>query len=1031
MIKDWGRLSLWPNQKAALRACKQYLSSPKRGFLVQMPTGAGKTVVIAVLSTAFESFSRVLLTSPSAALCDQLRIDLSEIWEKLCAHGSSKLRERWCPGPDTIFTLLPTNDAQLQAALKKNQRTILVGTLQALAQIKSERPHLYRHLKSLIDLVLVDEGHREPAPMWAEAARGLDKPTILFSATPYRNDLRYFDIDSENVSFLSFREAVDGFLIRDVSFEPLQKVNTEADFARQVIARRTSLIKSQQLPSNIKVIVRCGSEDSVWRMHRAFVDLLTSQRSVLGIHEGFSREKNLSLKALVPKKLRKRQETYLIHQFKLVEGIDDPAATILAIRDEFSNERQLVQQIGRVIRHPEPLRRSAAPALILSENIDGVEELWRRYTDFDDACLKNDRRPPLRNDKEAVQEILRAFPLNDYVARKFRKRINFEDPDLSKDIRLPLTAKVFEIPSPGFTANKAKAMIEQALDKDDRTPVRFFDISGHSAGCYLSIKVEHSPHFDSAFFPYTSLCITAYCIGSRYLFLYDSHGLWLEDKAGTLRKCSPSKLERLFGKRENAILKNVSLKNSDIARGSIRSRSISAKSLDEAAPFLGDSMYLITRALGGPEAHPHWYVGFSRARLRQETSDYVSLENFAKWAEQAAQNIERDVAHIPFLDRFARPMNAPADPDPVSILLDIEHLGQQFTKDDGTMFECEDVCLEINPLDGLPNDGCTHEFTVHVGKNPHKVFIGFDRKREIYRLRSDDLRQFYKKDAQPALDALPQRRRRPRASLLKRLEQKQAFRIIPSTKECIYAYGHFYSTALDFVQGGAATLLKGLLNPIPCLTTADNETGEKSDGKGRRWERGCMFDQIDRSLRSGSRPGPIPFPRRFPNVVCDDRGNEVADFIAFDHDCVVFVHADHVRKSEGRSTKASASVLHKICGQAVKNLDPFRLRGATTHFDAEKWAKPWRFGYEVRPRIRRGPRSSTMFRAQLLETVQRPNTIREVWLVLGRINSYAEILAEMKRHSPGPEMVQMYYLIASIHAQCKSIGADLRIFLPP
>ena len=65
------------------------------------------------------------------------------------------------------------------------------ATIQALQQIHDDEAE-YAKLAGLFGTVLFDEGHREPAPQWARAARGLGARTILFSATPYRNDLKVF-----------------------------------------------------------------------------------------------------------------------------------------------------------------------------------------------------------------------------------------------------------------------------------------------------------------------------------------------------------------------------------------------------------------------------------------------------------------------------------------------------------------------------------------------------------------------------------------------------------------------------------------------------------------------------------------------------------------------------------------------------------------------------------------------------------------------------------------------------------------------
>ena len=48
---------------------------------------------------------------------------------------------------------------------------------------------------------------------------------------------------------------------------------------------------------------------------------------------------------------------FWIHQFKLMEGIDDPSFVAVAIHDLMGNARQLVQQIGRITRYSKGDRR--------------------------------------------------------------------------------------------------------------------------------------------------------------------------------------------------------------------------------------------------------------------------------------------------------------------------------------------------------------------------------------------------------------------------------------------------------------------------------------------------------------------------------------------------------------------------------------------------------------------------------------------------------------------------------------------------
>ena len=69
-------------------------------------------------------------------------------------------------------------------------------------------------------------------------------PTVLFSATPFRGDLKLFDVDDEHIYFLSFRQAVSEGLIRGVQIDERKLSHKVEEFARAVIDGRDELIQA-------------------------------------------------------------------------------------------------------------------------------------------------------------------------------------------------------------------------------------------------------------------------------------------------------------------------------------------------------------------------------------------------------------------------------------------------------------------------------------------------------------------------------------------------------------------------------------------------------------------------------------------------------------------------------------------------------------------------------------------------------------------------------------------------------------------
>src|SRR5437667_7782196 len=105
----------------------------------------------------------------------------------------------------------------VNAGSTKLKTDAFICTIQSLRQLHTETDNfLYRKLKETIDLALFDEGHSEPALTWARAIRDLEKKTILFTATPYRNDYRKFRVDSNHIYQFHCDQAESQNIIRSV-----------------------------------------------------------------------------------------------------------------------------------------------------------------------------------------------------------------------------------------------------------------------------------------------------------------------------------------------------------------------------------------------------------------------------------------------------------------------------------------------------------------------------------------------------------------------------------------------------------------------------------------------------------------------------------------------------------------------------------------------------------------------------------------------------------------------------------------------
>jgi superfamily II DNA or RNA helicase len=136
--------------------------------------------------------------------------------------------------PKEVLSFLPSEVDDILAQSRRDD-TVLLCTVQSLQAIHRDDPAHYRAVARRISIVIVDEGHYEPAPEWAKAVRELDKPTILFTATPYRNDHKLFNVHPEYVYTYSHGRAVRERYVRDVRFHNVSFSASPQRFVRELI----------------------------------------------------------------------------------------------------------------------------------------------------------------------------------------------------------------------------------------------------------------------------------------------------------------------------------------------------------------------------------------------------------------------------------------------------------------------------------------------------------------------------------------------------------------------------------------------------------------------------------------------------------------------------------------------------------------------------------------------------------------------------------------------------------------------------
>ena len=344
--------------------------------LVYHPTGTGKTAVIAGLAHGAPEIGNVLVLSTREAIRDQLARELSgnlfidsekfDLGEQIrlakstyvvaesqmLKESTAKLHE------DTrkLFTAELDDFATKQFARLidrptdpfvdelSRRRSIVIMTVQMLVSLERENRVGLLSLKEHIDLVLFDEGHYEPAVKYSAAVRSLGKPIVLMSATPFRNDLKPFLVEQQNIDIYKFADAVAAGVIRDVRVEPRHPTRDSRAFCRDVID-----CCNQEFGRDRKkwprIIVHCDDVSSIERLGVAFI-ANGFRDQVVGIHDQFHRSR-VGLQPWQHRTVPPPRQTdalIWIHQYKLMEGIDDHRFRILAFFDPLKNVRSVVNR---------------------------------------------------------------------------------------------------------------------------------------------------------------------------------------------------------------------------------------------------------------------------------------------------------------------------------------------------------------------------------------------------------------------------------------------------------------------------------------------------------------------------------------------------------------------------------------------------------------------------------------------------------------------------------------------------------------
>jgi superfamily II DNA or RNA helicase len=1006
------QLSLWPHQMKSLARMQEYISDFSKGktegsALVHMPTGSGKTGVIAALARCAPEAKCVLVLSPRIALRQQLAKDIrARFFERLASAPSLAQIPK-----EVVEVVGPFREL----VYRRIEETVFVATIQKVQSMLRRDATKFEHLKRHVSLVLFDEGHYEPALMWSQAVRQLPAPKVIFTATPYRNDLKVFDLDLKYCYSYTYLQAVQDGYLREVDFIPRESIGNPEMFIEDVLDFYDGHFGRQEDPP--RVIIRCEQRATI----RQIATVLDQHgRAYVAIHERFSDTAGDPRERRTVPDPTTEDAIFWIHQFKLLEGIDDSRFQVLALYEPLRSARPLIQQIGRIIRNPGKI--PSAKGYVLDHSGGLQAELWEGFLQYDAAISELGQEGlNLALGHTWLSRLLAAQPGPAYIGGRFRSRLDLDTLIPNNELFLPLRVNLLH-KLEGFDLDHLCRILTQDYEDQDRLVRRYHGSEGTAILLYIAFT--HSPFLRSTTFVEPKLGVTVIHELPDMIAFYDSLGYvpLNHDRARIGRAVEADALKKLFCDRTGSHLTSVSLRNTNLGARAIRSRSFSAAVVRETVSAFDDHAQVCTTARGYSTDDPSTplhrtrrYVGFHRGRISQPSGEWCSLDEYLEWLYDVVAIITGRTRSLTTFRRYAPEEVTVRDLTPVHILLDLFEIEDNYVTL-GSQLAMSGQAMRIEELSCEVVGG---QFTLVANGVECPVQITYDQQRHRYELESYDLDRLY-------TNTTPYDNR----GLVDYLNQEQSFRVIPKSKDSIYVLGQFYKPIFkvgarfnpDEFEVGK------ILAPCPALATAGSEKGETFPSDRSGWDPNSLFGIIDNLGASGG------LAEYFGNpdiVVCDDMQTEVADFILADTSArrVVFIHA----KASPTRKPFSASALQTVCAQATKNINYLGLFNEQNPPNLRSWDRAWpdNRNPKVERRIRRGTGTGSQVWSSLQSVIRHPLADREVWLFLGQTLSKGEFEDQLGRRNPAPEAVQAAFLLHATMTSVASVGAKLRVFCYP
>lgn len=968
-----------------------------KAFLINLPTGAGKTGVISLISHLSDA-KKILVICHRKAVKDQLYREISGKFFKKTLH-------------DDNFKLKKTNkDNDFDSG-----DGIYVTSFQKLTLISSET---LEKIQASFELIIVDEGHSEPSPVWREIIRQSDAMKVVITATPYRNDLFELNVSTDHFYVYTFTQAVADGVISAPTYEQVKDVD-------KLIELVSNFLHADE---RLKCIIKCKSLEEIEQFH----NLISTHFITASIHDRLENDEANNKFKRVNTALKTAGLRVIIHQHKLDEGVDIPEAKLLVLTYELGSGRELVQAVGRIVRQYE---KSQPLVLDLSQTVN--EEMWEGYQKFDAYLAMTGAADFVKSLSTSylIESFLESFPKYSYFGGRFKQRVDLNELSPEDDIKIPQASVCFVQKDKNFSLSLLMDRLYWELHGSGalvKTHQEVLDLK-----VLIYVEFNSSKFFTNKLFFEPKLHVIIVKEIESGVAIFDSGGGRYYNK-GHYRLGNAlhiDKLTALAAKTAKHEIKETHARAIGQAVSRPETVALKGKDLNGSRSSQSNSRYALTMLkvnnIGADgKKDSSYYIGARSGRVVDQKESNFTLRDISDWVDTVSECIKTGGNAGRLIKSYAQPITEKPDSKILSVILDFTELEASTPIGNGTVYA---EFIYVDYVNGIKIDA-----------NGETIELALEY--------SDELSEFHVE-----LTGISTAKAN-HEWIVQYLNHGDRLKVL--YEDGITHFGSaFYRLTLPHEQGvGAEQSFAGTtLYPISQLRKKGlKEKGKAEDYKYIRttadsFDTDSIFHLIDQLKGYGNSKTPIgslgPFAKYIPGcdlVICCDMNIEPADFILSSPDKLCFVH---VKCGKSQKPKSSAGAIAEVGSQALKNIH--MLISTNRNFKPGNfsiWQGKWPsndadHALDTRYRLFDGKiNHPTALDGSVSERVwnqicTRRESLRckkEIWVICGNSFSHAHFVKSMDSPATcSPESIQAFQLIEDWLSTSDELDVELKIFTSP